>query len=521
MSNRNFDSRAIIQRLQNQNYARNLYLNQTSGRGVINNPQNSDGDSSRYTSYTPGAQTEYFRGLVGAGETISVGGIVNILPFLPTSASAPASTVSASTAPAPTAPTVPSAPTITLITAGNAQLSVAFTASSDGGSAVTNYEYSTNGGTNFRAFLPDDTTSPVTITTLSTDGTTLLTNGTTYSVILRAVNAVGTGASSNTVSGKPATVPSAPTISTIAPGNTRLSVVFTAGYNGGSNITDYEYSTNNGSTFTSAGITSSPIVITGLSNETTYQVVIRAINGAGIGASSVAVSGTPTSDSIIASLTTSLSNYNSANVGDWVSITSSEWNNLKTNVSGTATVGASDDIMAITTPGTLASGLTNNPSSAIVTNTVESPRSLGIPANSYIYGFSVRFASNLGTSFGVFANTNTLSNTGFNQLGNPIPSIINGRNYFVQKGVSNTNGATAGLIGFFTGTKLDYPNGSFPGSAAYVQYIADNNTANPIIRWNFFNDSSIPTSSTILGGSLNNYATFCIQALTTTTKQWN
>lgn len=81
MSNRNFDSRVIIQRLQNQNYARNLYLNQTSGRGVINNPQNSDGDSSRYTSYTPGAQTEYFRGLVGAGETISVGGIVNIPPF--------------------------------------------------------------------------------------------------------------------------------------------------------------------------------------------------------------------------------------------------------------------------------------------------------------------------------------------------------------------------------------------------------------------------------------------------------
>lgn len=81
MSNRNFDSRVIIQRLQNQVYARNLYKNNTSGQTLINNPQNSDGNSSRYNTFVPGAQTEYFRGLVGAGETISVGGIVNIPPF--------------------------------------------------------------------------------------------------------------------------------------------------------------------------------------------------------------------------------------------------------------------------------------------------------------------------------------------------------------------------------------------------------------------------------------------------------
>lgn len=39
MSNRNFDSRVIIQRLQNQNYARNLYKNNVNGQGLINNPQ--------------------------------------------------------------------------------------------------------------------------------------------------------------------------------------------------------------------------------------------------------------------------------------------------------------------------------------------------------------------------------------------------------------------------------------------------------------------------------------------------
>ena len=76
MSNRNFDSRVIIQRLQNQNYARNLYQTNINGKALINNPQNSDGTSSRFTSFVPGAKTDYFRGLFGAGETISVGGTV-------------------------------------------------------------------------------------------------------------------------------------------------------------------------------------------------------------------------------------------------------------------------------------------------------------------------------------------------------------------------------------------------------------------------------------------------------------
>jgi len=227
----------------------------------------------------------------------------------------------------------------------------------------------------------------------------------------------------------------------------------------------------------------------------------------------------PGGDLIVLSLTTSLSAYEESSVGDWVSITAAEWATLKTNVSGTVTAGASDTMM--TTNTNLGSGFSNNPVSAIVTNLVELPRSSKVPANSYIYGFSVRFGSDLGTSFGVFANTSTSSNTGFNQLGNLISSMINGTNYFVLKGVSATNGSTDGLLGFFTGTKLDYEGASFKGSAARIRFIGDNNTENPLIRWNFFSDSTIPDSSTVLAGSLNNYGTFCIQALATPTKQWD
>ena len=99
----------------------------------------------------------------------------------------------------------PGAPTITEITAGNAQLSVAFTApNSNGGAAISNYEYSTNGGTNWTTPSPAVTSSPLLITGLS--------NGATYNVQIRAVNSAGSGTATGTTQGTPV-APSSPTIS--------------------------------------------------------------------------------------------------------------------------------------------------------------------------------------------------------------------------------------------------------------------------------------------------------------------
>jgi hypothetical protein len=181
MSNRNFDNRVIIQRLQNQVYSRNLYINNTSGNKIINNSQNSDGNASRFNSYIPGAQTEYSRGLIGAGETVSIGGIVNIPPF-----------------PLPEIiffipPTIPSAPTIADLIGNNQSLVILFTApTNDGGSTITDYQYSFDGTTWSSA---NTTSSPIIITGL--------TNGTEYDVQLRAVNSVGPGASSSAILGTP------------------------------------------------------------------------------------------------------------------------------------------------------------------------------------------------------------------------------------------------------------------------------------------------------------------------------
>jgi hypothetical protein len=101
----------------------------------------------------------------------------------------------------------PSAPSITGVTAGDAQLSVAFTApSSNGGATITNYEYSTNGGTTWTTPSPAITSSPLAITGLV--------NGTTYDVQLRAVNSAGSGTATATTQATPV-APASPTITAL------------------------------------------------------------------------------------------------------------------------------------------------------------------------------------------------------------------------------------------------------------------------------------------------------------------
>ncbi len=201
------------------------------------------------------------------------------------------------------ATTAPLAPTIGTITPGNQQLSVAFTAGSDGGSAITTYKYSTDGGATFLTRQTGTTASPIIITTLSSDGTTPLTNGASYNVQIRAVNAIGDGTATASTAATPYTTPSAPTINSVTAGNTQLSVDFTANATGGSAITNYQYSTDGGATFLNrqTGTTGSPIVITTLSsngstsltNGVTYDVQIKAVNAAGAGTASSTVQGTP------------------------------------------------------------------------------------------------------------------------------------------------------------------------------------------------------------------------------------
>ncbi|MHC4832982.1 MAG: invasin domain 3-containing protein [Planctomycetota bacterium] len=183
--------------------------------------------------------------------------------------------------------TVPGAPTALSATAGNGSAEIAFTPPANtGGSAITNYEYTIDSGTNWTPFTPAATTSPVTVTGLS--------NGTPYSIALRAVNSNGAGTASSPVSVTPATVPDMPTIDSATPGNGSAEIAFTGPVDdGGSLILDYEYELDASGTWVSFGSTSSPATITGLTNGQTYSVSIRAVNAMGAGAGSTAADVTP------------------------------------------------------------------------------------------------------------------------------------------------------------------------------------------------------------------------------------
>ena len=131
---------------------------------------------------------------------------------------------------------------------------------------------------------------------LNKNGSTSI-DGTTYNLAAAEDWAVGAEASLTIadLSGNAVTVsnivaPSAPTALVATPGDAQVSVAFTAPTsNGGAAITDYEYQLDGGA-WTSSGKTSSPVVITGLTNGTSYSIKLRAVNSAGNGAESAAVS---------------------------------------------------------------------------------------------------------------------------------------------------------------------------------------------------------------------------------------
>lgn len=188
--------------------------------------------------------------------------------------------------------TTPKSPTTLSATPGNGSLSVSFSPPiNTGGDAITNYKYSLNSGA-FTAFSSITTTSPTSIT----GSITGLTNGTSYVVKLKAVNSVGDGSESDTVTSTPRTTPGAPTSLSTTPKNASADIAFTAPANtGGAAITNYQYSTDGGTNYIafSPATTTSPLTITGLTNETTYNIKLKAVNAAGAGTESAQVSVKP------------------------------------------------------------------------------------------------------------------------------------------------------------------------------------------------------------------------------------
>ncbi len=173
--------------------------------------------------------------------------------------------------------TTPDKPTNVTAIAGNSQATVSFDAPSfDGGSSINSYIVKSNPG----AVIKYGASSPLIVTGL--------TNGVSYTFTVAAINSRGSGdISLPSQAVTPATVPGAPSEVIANMINGELMVRFTSpALDGGSVITGYIVKSNpEGITFTG---TSSPIIVSGLTNGTSYTFSVAATNAFGTGEYSTA-----------------------------------------------------------------------------------------------------------------------------------------------------------------------------------------------------------------------------------------
>lgn len=182
----------------------------------------------------------------------------------------------------------PNAPMAAHATAGNGRATVSWTAPAfDGGSAITQYQVTATPGAEVADVAPPNTS--LTMTGLS--------NGTTYTFTVSAVNRAGAGTPSAASNRVTVGTPAAPTAAHAAPGvattsTGALKVSYTAGVSNGSTVTKFTAtctSSNGGVLKTGVhfGATATPIVVAGLSTKRSYTCSVRETNSRGTGAASV------------------------------------------------------------------------------------------------------------------------------------------------------------------------------------------------------------------------------------------
>lgn len=166
-------------------------------------------------------------------------------------------------------PNPPNTPINLSATPGNGEANIYFTH----GSSISDYLYSLDGNT---YILSGSNSSPIKISGL--------TNGVTYNITLKAVNSSGSSVSSNSVSVTPTNlVPLSPLLTGVTFKTTdTITLSFTQASNG-ITITNYKYSIDGGNNYTafSPADVVSPVKISNLSSNTTYNISLIAISAVG------------------------------------------------------------------------------------------------------------------------------------------------------------------------------------------------------------------------------------------------
>jgi uncharacterized repeat protein (TIGR02543 family) len=502
------------------------------------------GDGSLSVAFTAGASTatitdyQYsingtnFFSLSNTTSPLVISGLTNGTPYpvviRAVNAAGPGSTSNEITS---TPSALPGAPTITNLVDGGSgtSLVVTFTAGYTGGSSITDYEYAVSVGLNSSDFgsysSVGGTSSPFTITGL--------TNGTAYTVKLRAKNTAGYGPGSAFQNGVTLAAPNAPTITSVTSGDGRLRIIYpayTSATNGGSAISKVEYSTNDGSSWADAGTLSETFTVLGLTNGTTYLVKLRAVNAIGTSIASSATSGTPAAPPSSPLQVSVLGNPTAAAVA-WLAPSSN---------GGSAVTGYTASAHSASSGGSLSSscttanltctitGLTNGTTyyvSVVATNaagssSATSPRISVIPAalpgaptisgitagNAYL---SVAFSAGTADSNAPITGYQYSSDNGTtwaNASGTTSPllvsSLTNGTTYTVKIRAVSAIGNGAASTGV-AGTPYTVPSNVDPGS---ISYTAGN--GNVIVSWtapaangSAITDTNVTAFSALVGGS--------------------
>ena len=174
---------------------------------------------------------------------------------------------------------VPHVLVITNVDPGDRGLSLDVTAN-NGGSEITSYDATCTDGTSI--YTGTSPSSPITVSGL--------TNGVAYTCTVTATNSVGTSlasAATDPVTPVAPTGPSAPSITKTDYGDGELYLFVTAS-NGGADITRYDASCTDGTnTYTGTSATS-PITVSGLTNDVAYTCTVTATNSVGTSSASAA-----------------------------------------------------------------------------------------------------------------------------------------------------------------------------------------------------------------------------------------
>ena len=288
--------------------------------------------------------------------------------------------------------TNPESPTIGVITASSNSATIQITAGNTNGSGdIIGYEYSLNGESTFTRISATPSTTSLTINNL--------TNGNSYTISVRSVtNRIGSlvvltdfysASTAPSSSFSPSAPPSSPEITSVTTELTTVTVHFTQGsLNGSGVIVAYRYKTNNSTDYIQVDVSSSPIVITGLSIGISTTIQLQVVTTTSISQWSSASSSFTLQNTVpVPTITNVISSDSSAKVY----FTQPDLTGYDTIIAYKYSLNGSSTYTTVTTLGSPIdiNGLTNGLSYTIaiknVTQTDES--SLSLPSSTFIpYG---------------------------------------------------------------------------------------------------------------------------------------